>query len=206
MRAPHGAAPPDWRYGRGCASSCGFSASCSASARSSSWSARGRWRLLLLEIFPGPAGLRPARELRAAGDDPRPRGRRQPDRRICPRAPALPADPGRAEARHRRLPVGRGQEFLQAPRHRSGRHRPRRRSRTSARGGRREQGASTITQQVAKNFLSDHRADARAQDPGGADRAAHRGDLLEGQDPRALPERDLSRACAGATTASPRRR
>ena len=38
------------------------------------------------------------------------------------------------------------------------------------------------------------RAELRAQDPRGADRAAHRGDLLEGQDPRALSQRDLSSA------------
>ena len=107
----------------------------------------------ILELFAGPAGSRPARQLRAAGDDPRPRHRRQPDRRICPRAPALPADPGRARSSSSRLSC-----------------RPRTRTSTSIRasirrassapsssivrsGGRREQGASTITQQVAKNFL-----------------------------------------------------
>ena len=71
-------------------------------------------------------------ELRAAGDDPRPCRRRLPARRICARAAALSADPGGAEAGDRRLPVGRGQELLQASRRRSGRHRPRRRSSTSA--------------------------------------------------------------------------
>ena len=60
-------------------------------------------------------------------------------------------------------------------------------------GGRREQGASTITQQVAKNFLLVERADLRAQDPRGAARAADRVDLLQGPHPRALSERDLSR-------------
>ena len=60
-------------------------------------------------------------------------------------------------------------------------------------GGSREQGASTITQQVAKNFLRRQRAQLRAQDPRGADRAADRIDLLEGQDPRALSQRDLPR-------------
>ena len=43
--------------------------------------------------------------------------------------------------------------------------------------GRRPQGASTITQQVAKNFLVGSEQHARAQDPRGAARAAHRGDL-----------------------------
>ena len=102
---------------------------------------------------------------------------RQPDRRICPRAPALRADPGRAQARDRGLPVGRGQELLQASGHRSRGHRARRRGQCPLRR-RREQGASTITQQVAKNFLLTQRAHLRAQDPRGAARAAHRGDLL----------------------------
>ena len=64
-------------------------------------------------------------------------------------------DPGRAEDGDQRLPRRRGQEFLRARRPRLQRHRPRRHallSRTTARG-RRPQGASTITQQVAKNFL-----------------------------------------------------
>ena len=109
--------------------------------------AYGYWALL-----EGSARPRAARQLRAAGDDPRPRGGRQPHRRIRPRAPALPADPGDAEARHRRVPVGRGQELLPARGHRPGGHRARRRGQLRS-GGRREQGASTITQQVAKNFL-----------------------------------------------------
>ena len=70
-------------------------------------------------------------------------------------APALHADPGGAEAGDQRLPRRRGQELLRAQRPRLRRHRPRRHAlhrRTTARG-RRPQGASTITQQVAKNFL-----------------------------------------------------
>ena len=61
------------------------------------------------------------------------------------------------------------------------------------RQGRRQQGASTITQQVAKNFLlsSEQTYDRKIQ--GDAARAAHRGDLYEGEDPRALSEPDLSR-------------
>ena len=138
---------------------------------------RGR-RLLLLAVSRRTCRITPQlAELRAAGDDARPCRRRQPARRIRARAPALPADPGHAEAGHRRLPVGRGQEFLQAHRHRSRGHRARRRRRTSQRGGKREQGASTITQQVAKNFLLTNERTLRAQDQRGAARAAHRGDL-----------------------------
>ena len=60
-------------------------------------------------------------------------------------------------------------------------------------GNKRMQGASTITQQVAKNFLLTPRALLRAQDPGGAARAAHRADLQQGADPRALSQQDQSR-------------
>ena len=58
---------------------------------------------------------------------------------------------------------------------------------------RRPQGASTITQQVAKNFLADQRAVVRPQDQGGDARDAHRAGLFQGQDPRTLSQRDLSR-------------
>ena len=58
---------------------------------------------------------------------------------------------------------------------------------------RRPQGASTITQQVAKNFLLTNEVSLRAQDQGSAAGAEDRAHLFEGQDPRALPERDLSR-------------
>ena len=59
------------------------------------------------------------------------------------------------EAGDQRLPRGRGQEFLRAWRARFHRHRARRLSTMSQNfgTGRRPQGASTITQQVAKNFL-----------------------------------------------------
>ena len=58
------------------------------------------------------------------------------------------------DAGHRGLPVGRGQELLRAQRRRPGRHGARRRLLSSQEGkGQRPQGASTITQQVAKNFL-----------------------------------------------------
>ena len=59
---------------------------------------------------------------------------------------------------------------------------------------RRPQGASTITQQVAKNFLLIERGFLHAQDQGGAAGAQDRAHLQQGQDPRALLERDLSRA------------
>ena len=58
---------------------------------------------------------------------------------------------------------------------------------------RRPQGASTITQQVAKNFLLTNEVSLRAQDQGSAARAEDRAHLFEGQDPRALSQRNLSR-------------
>ena len=58
---------------------------------------------------------------------------------------------------------------------------------------RRVEGASTITQQVAKNFLLTQRALDRAQDQGGDPRHPHRARLPQGQDPRALSQRDLPR-------------
>ena len=58
---------------------------------------------------------------------------------------------------------------------------------------RRPQGASTITQQVAKNFLLDERGIDHPQDQGSAAGAAHRADLFEGQNPRTLSQPNLSR-------------
>ena len=115
------------------------------------------------------------RELRAAGDDARPCRRRQPARRICARAAALSADPGGAEAGRRARscrPRTRISTSTAASTPRASCRAVRRES--SSGQGQRQQGASTITQQVAKNFLLDQRADLRAQDPRGAARAAHR--------------------------------
>ena len=58
-------------------------------------------------------------------------------------------------------------------------------------GKKRPEGASTITQQVAKNFLLSSRAEARPQAQGSDPGDSHRARLFEGQDPRALPQRDL---------------
>ena len=69
-------------------------------------------------------------------------------------APALSADPGGAEARHQRVPRGRGQELLRAWRLDFTGIGARRLLYVQNFGSnRRPQGASTITQQVAKNFL-----------------------------------------------------
>ena len=97
-------------------------------------------------------GLHAAAELRAAGDDPRPRGRRQPARRICARAAPLPALGRHPAAGQAGLHLGRGQEFLH-PQRRRFRRRSARAVGVLVQGNKRAQGASTITQQVAKNFL-----------------------------------------------------
>ena len=64
---------------------------------------------------------------------------------------------------------------------------------SSAQSGRRMVGASTITQQVAKNFLLSSDQTDRAQAERGDPRHPHRARLHQGADPRALSERDLSR-------------
>ena len=74
--------------------------------------------------------------------------------RVRPRAAALSADPGDPEAGAQRLHRGGRQELLRAWRARLPGHRPRRLLYVQNYGSnRRPQGASTITQQVAKNFL-----------------------------------------------------
>ena len=85
--------------------------------------------------------------------------------------------------------------FYEHPRPRFLRHRARRHAlcRRISAAGRRPQGASTITQQVAKNFLLTNELSFDAQDQGSAARAADRAHLFEGQDSRALSQRDLSR-------------
>jgi len=108
----------------------------------------------VVALLQGPAGLFPAAGLRAGRDDARACLRRLAARRICARAAPLYPDPGGAQARHQCLRGGGGQEFLRA-------QRPRFQGITRAGllflenygSGRRPQGASTITQQVAKNFL-----------------------------------------------------
>ena len=105
-------------------------------------------------LFTRAAGLFPAAGLRARGDDPRACFRRLAARRICTRAAALHSNPGGAQARDQCFHRCRGQELLRAWRHRFLRHRARRPAYVQNYGsGRRPQGASTITQQVAKNFL-----------------------------------------------------
>ena len=64
--------------------------------------------------------------------------------------------------------------------------------RTTA-SGRRPQGASTITQQVAKNFLLTNEASFERKIKEALLALQDRAHLLEGQDPRALSQRNLSR-------------
>ena len=91
--------------------------------------------------------------------------------------------------------VGRGQEFLQPSRRRPAVDRCAPRSPISAgcARNRRPIGASTITQQVAKNMLLIERGVDRAQDQGDPARDPDRDGAAQGPHPRALSERDLSR-------------
>ena len=145
----------------------------------------------------GPAELRRARQVRAAGDDA---ASTPPTASWSPSTPherrlylPIQAIPDQVKAG---LHLGRGQELLRALRPRLLRHRPRRCCRTSRRtaAAQRLVGASTITQQVAQQLPADARSDLGPQGQGSDPVAAHRAGLLQGQDPRALSERDLPRA------------
>ncbi len=61
-------------------------------------------------------------------------------------------------------------------------------------GKRRPQGASTITQQVAKNFLVGSETSIHRKIKEALLAHAHRARLLQAEDSRAVPQRDLSRA------------
>ena len=152
---------------------------------------RGRPAVAFLQ---GPAGLFAAAGLRAAGDDARARRRRLAGRRIRQPAPALHSDPGRAEAGDQRLPRRRGQEFLRAQRPRLRRHRPRRHAlRAELRLGPPSAGRLDHHPAGRQELPADQRGLAPAQDQGSAALAQDRARLFQGEDPRALSQRDLSR-------------
>ena len=152
----------------------------------------GRPAVALLQ---GPARLFAAAGLRAAGDDAGACRRRIAAGRICARAAALHSDPGGAEARDQRLRRGRGQELLRARRPRFQRHRARRAHcmcrTTAAAAGRRAPPPSPS--RSPRTSSCSQRGVLLPQDQGGAARAQDRAHLLQGQDPRALSQRDLSR-------------
>ncbi len=146
-----------------------------------------------MEGVEGPAVLREPGQLRAAGDDAHPRARRLADRRVRPRAAHLRADQHHPENGAWRVPVGRGPTLLRAWRPRLRRHRPRsvENDQQSRRPGRR----CLDHHPAGRQELPAHqRAQARAQDQGSDPGGAHRAGLFQGQDPRALPQRDLPRA------------
>ena len=149
---------------------------------------------VVVAFFQGSARLFAASGLRTAGDDAGACRRRLAARRICQSAPPLFADPGSSQAGHQRVHRGGRQELLPAPRHRHLRHRPRRhalcpelRQQPPAAG--RLDHHSTGRQE----FPLDQRGVVRAQDQGSAAGVAHRAHVFEGQDSRALPQRNLSR-------------
>ena len=115
----------------------------------------------------GPARLRGAGQLRAAGDDARPRRRRRADGRVRARAAPLSADPGDARPRQGGVPVGRRQEFLQAPRHRHHRPRPRAAHQLQEHGRRPAPGRRLDDHPAGRQELpADLRPDHRPQDQG----------------------------------------
>ncbi len=105
-------------------------------------------------LFQGPAGLFPAAGLRAAGDDAGACGRRFVGGRICARASALHSDPGGAEAGDHAFLAAEDKNFYEhGGLDFTGIARAAFTYLQNYGSGRRPQGASTITQQVAKNFL-----------------------------------------------------
>ena len=154
----------------------------------------GAARRPALAFLQGPAGLFAVAGLRAAGDDPRACRRRLAGRRIRHPAPALHSDPGRAEDGDQRLPRRRGQEFLRAQRPRLRRHRPRRHALCAElRLGPPAAGRLHHHPAGRQELPADQRGLVPAQDQGGAARAQDRARLFQGEDPRALSQRDLSR-------------
>ena len=121
-----------------------------------------------LVFRPRPARLPAARQLRAADHDAGSRRRRQAAGRIRHRAAGVRADRGDPEARHRRLPVGRGQEFLQPSRGRPDLDAARRADRSRALG----------QQPAAGRRLDDHAAgrEKHAAVERGVDRAQDQGE------------------------------
>ncbi len=94
------------------------------------------------------------------------------------------------------VPVGGGQELLQPRRPRLSAASAARSWRTSgtAARGKRPVGASTITQQVAKNFLLTNEVSYERKIKEALLALSDRAGLFQGQDLRAVSERDLSRA------------
>ena len=156
---------------------------------------RCRRLLRLAALQRRPAGRRRAAQLPAAGDEPR----------LCRRRP--PAGRPRHRAAHLRAvsPPSRTcvkQAFVSAEDQNFWTHRgvdPLAILRAGVTDlmhigeGRRPIGASTITQQVAKNMLLDRPGLAGPQGPRGDPGAAHRAGADQAAHPRALSERDLSR-------------
>ena len=120
--------------------------------------------------------------------------RRPPAGRIRHREPRLRADHRDAEARHQRVPGGRGQDLLHPSRRRSARRHQRgvdqrQESRRRPPAGRRLHHHAAGDQELP----ADERGLLRAQDPRDDPGAAHREGLHQGPHPRALSQPDLSR-------------
>ncbi len=114
------------------------------------------------------------------------------------RAPAVPADRDHPAAAHPRLHLGRRQGFLQPPRHFDRRHHPRAaRQHPGARQWRRLDPGRRLDHHPAggQELLSDPRPDAAtARSRKRSSPIRIDSHLLQGQDPRALPQRNLPRA------------
>ncbi len=155
----------------------------------------------VLHLRQGLAGLCAARALRAADAEPHLFGRRRADGRVRARAPHLHADRRDSRPDQAGVHLGRGQELLQPRGLRPDGHR-----RGDLPGGAGRPAARRLDDHAAgdEELPADRRPVGRAQDQGDHPRDPARVHADQGQDPGALPERDLPRAeqlrrhCGGA--------
>ncbi len=145
-----------------------------------------------LLFFEGSAGHGATARLRAASDDTVARRRRIDPRRIFARAAPVPAERRHSATGQAGVHLRRGQEFLQ-PRRASIRKASMRAVTVLAQGGRHVQGASTITQQVAKNFLVGNERSIERKIREALVSFRIEAAYSKEQDSRALSQRDLSR-------------
>ena len=127
------------------------------------------------------------------GDDAHPRQRRHADGRVCARAAHFRADQCRSEDRHPSLPGGRGPALLRARRPGLHGHRPRALQEFPELGQAARRRRLHHHAAGRQELPADQQAGPGSQAEGGDARHPHRAHLPQGEDSRALSQRDLSR-------------
>ena len=155
---------------------------------------RGRRALPAPSLRRRSARLSSAGPLSAADRHPDPRRRRPPDGRVRAGEADLRAGRGDPQAPDPGLPRRRGQELLQPFGGRPARHRPRGADQPLAPRREPPAGRRLDHHPAGRQELpAERRGLAVAQDQGGAAGVPDRAGVHQGPDPRAVPERDLSR-------------